>query len=145
MNLSKFAERLSELIFEHDLNATTLAERINCGNATIHRYLGGNKMPSVSMLIKLSNYFKCTTDFMLGIEDESYTAIFSECPPFKERLRSLCKHYNISVYRLQKLTNITESTVYDWLRGVRNPSVDSLVCIAEKLDCSVDFVLGRSN
>ena len=144
MNLSKFAERLSELIFEHNLTATSLASRIKCGNATIHRYLGGNKMPSVSMLVKLSNYFECTTDFILGMEEENYTTRFNECPPFKERLPILCKHYNISVYRLQKLTKISESTVYDWLSGARKPSVESLICIAEKLDCCVDFVLGRS-
>ena len=53
MNLSKFTERLSELMFEANLNGHTLPQLLGCGENTIYRYLQGSTEPTLDMLILL--------------------------------------------------------------------------------------------
>jgi transcriptional regulator with XRE-family HTH domain len=143
MNMSIFAERLSELLFEKELNAPALAKILGCGQNTINRYLSGNNTPSVNMLLRLADYFQCSSDFLLGLEAENYAHSFNPCPPFRERLPFLCRRFGRTKYALQKGTGIPESAIYNWQRGDSTPSLDNVVKIAEFFDCTVDFVLGR--
>ncbi len=66
-----------------------------------------------------------------------------QCPPFKERFAFLLKHFKITKYRLQKLSGVPESAVYNWQNGTFEPKIDNVIRIANALDCSVDFVIGR--
>jgi SpoVK/Ycf46/Vps4 family AAA+-type ATPase len=102
MNLSIFAERLSELMFEQQLNAPKLAAQVDCTPATINRYVAAKKMPAVQMVIRLSDVFGCTTDFLLGLENESYTHIFRKCPTFQQRLPKLCEEFHVTKAELQE-------------------------------------------
>ncbi|MDE7264873.1 MAG: helix-turn-helix domain-containing protein [Clostridia bacterium] len=145
MNLSVFAERLSELIFERGLSATGFAKILGCGDATIVRYLGGNKMPSVDMLVRMADYFNCTTDFLMGTESEIYGKTFKPRPPFKEQLKFLCGKYGKTKYALQKATGISETAILNWQRGKTEPTVESIIKMAEFFGCSLDYTLGRES
>lgn len=145
MNLSNFSERLSELLFERQLNSTSFARIVGCDRNTIISYLNGTKKPSLLALLRMADFFEVTTDFLLGIESESYARTFLPCPPFSERLPYLCSYFGKSRYWLCKTTHLAESAVDYWIKGVTLPSVESLVRIAEAFGCSVEFVLGRSD
>lgn len=145
MILSNFAERLSELIFENNLTTTTFAEQLGCERSTINQYLNERKMPALDMVIKMADFFKCTTDFLLGLEEENYSNTFAVAPPFKERLRFLCEFYNVKKSELIEKAAVPESGFYYWLKGTRNPTIESVERIANALGCSIDFALGRSN
>lgn len=145
MNLSNFAERLSELIFDAETKPTKLSKELGFGNATISHYLSQLYLPTVENVIKLADYFNCTTDYLLGITEENYAHAFRPCPPFGERIIFLCKHFNTSRYSLQKKTGISETAMRYWVKGKTNPSIVNIVRIAKELNCSVDFVLGREN
>ncbi len=144
MKLSIFAERLSELMFEAGLNGHTLHKKLDCGYNTIYRYLQGTHEPTVEMLVTLADFFVCSTDFLLGLENENYSRDFEKCPPFDTRFSELLTQCGISQYRLEKLTGISHSTMVYWKNGTKRPTVDSVIRIAEKLNVTVDFVLGRS-
>ena len=143
MDLSNFAERLSELLFEHEMNASQLSEKLGCGNATISHYLTGRYCPTLEMTVRMADYFNCSTDYLLGIAEESYTNHFKTCPPFGERLVAVCKEFQISRYKLQQLTGIPESVMRYWVKGKTNPSIVNIVKIAEQLHCTVDYLIGR--
>ena len=144
MNLSKFQERLSELLFEKETNPPALAKELGCNRSTLNRYLFGSRMPSVEFVIRLADNFNCTTDFILGLEDENRAQEFLPVPPFKNRFPVVLEHFGVTRYRLAKDAEISESCIYTWQRSGKFPSLDSVVKIAEYLDCSVDFLLGRS-
>ena len=139
-----FAERLSELMDEANLTTSKLTANIGCGKNAINLYKKG-ELPSLSILLRLADYFQCTTDFLLGLTDESTAKTFLPVPPFSERLPFLLQHFGISAYKLQKMTGIAEKTISDWKKGVNGPALDSVIRIAEKLECSVEFVIGRTN
>ena len=145
MNLSNFAESLSELILQAGLTPGAFAKQIGCGKGTISRYLNAQKMPAVSLLIRMADFFNCSTDYLLGRESEIYPRVFKPTLPFQERLPSLLEELKINKYQLQKKTGIAESAIYDWQRGATAPRVDNLIKIADTFDCSVDFILGRSD
>ncbi len=144
MNLSIFAERLSELMFEAELNASQLAEKIGYSHNTFYRYLRGCYLPTLEIIIALADFFHCSTDYLLGLEHENYTQNYKKCPPFSERFPNLLKECNISQYRLEKLTNISHSNMGYWKNGKQQPSVESIISIANVLGKTVDFVLGRN-
>jgi len=143
MNLSNFVERLSELMGYENLTSTELGKRLGCGNATISHYLSGRYLPTVEMTVKLADYFKCSTDYLLGLTEENYESDFKPCPPFGTRLLEVCNYYEITRAELRRRTGISESVMRYWVRGKTNPTIVNVVRIAEKLNCSVDFVLGR--
>ena len=139
---SNFVERLKEMMEYANLNGLALSKILGCGHSTISRYLGGTN-PSVEMLAKIADYFQCSTDFLLGLADDFVAEIYLPVPPFSERLPCLLNYYKITAYRLQKLTGIAESAMDFWKKGIRTPTLYSVIRIAYALDCSVDFVLGR--
>ncbi len=143
LNLSIFAERLDSLLFDAKLNPPAFAKILGCGRATINRYLSGTKMPTVEMTVRMADYFQVSTDFLLGLEEENHAKFFCPYIPFRERLPQLCKKFNITKYQLQKKTKIPESAIYNWQAGRTNPTIESVVRIAEALQCTVDCVLGR--
>lgn len=143
LNLSVFAERLDSLLFDAKLNPPAFAKIIGCGRVTINRYLKGMKMPTVKMTVRIADYFQVSADFLLGLEEENYTSTFRPYIPFRERLPQLCEKFNITKYQLQKKTGIPESAIYNWQAGRTKPTIESLVRIAESLQCSVDCILGR--
>ena len=92
---------------------------------------------------KIANYFDCSTDFLIGLENETYQTNFKQCPPFYQRFNFILKHFKISRYKLGQLTNISESALYFYAKGQREPSLQNLILICEKLNCTLDFLLGR--
>ena len=145
MNLSIFAESLSELITETKLIPSHFADQIGCGKGTISRYLNGTKMPSVELLLKLADYFQCSTDYLLGLETERYPRVFKTPLPFQQRLPILCKELHTTKAEMKRKCEFAESAIYFWQSGERKPSVESIYKIAKAYGCSVDFVLGRSD
>ena len=144
MNLGLFSERLSELIFESNKTARDVAREIGIGKTTIYEYLSGTKMPSLPNLIKLADYFYCSTDYLLGLEAEQYEKTFQVCKPFPEQFKEMLAHFGITRYKLEQMTEIAESALYYWAKGEKTPTVEKLILICKKLDCRLDFFIGRS-
>ena len=143
MNLSLFGERLSELIAENNLSVKDVVSGSNVSKTAIYSYLKGIKMPTLYNLIKLADFFKCSTDYIVGIEDQSYTQIFNPTTKFSTSFEKALTRLKISRYKLEKLTGISESTLYYWAKGITSPSVENLITVSEALDCSLDFLIGR--
>ncbi len=143
MNLSNFSERLSELMFDENLKTRSFCNTIGCSHSTLERYLAGTSYPTVENAVKLADYFHCSVDFILGLETENKSNNFLPCPPFGKRLLALCKEFNVTRAQLRKKTDIPESVMRYWVKGITNPSIINVLKIAEYFDRSVDYILGR--
>lgn len=141
--MSKFSERLAELISERDLNEKAFAENSGVCASCVSFYLQEKSMPTVESLVKIADYCNCSTDFLLGREEENKSDKFKVCPPFCEQILFLKKHFNCSAYQIYHNTDIAKSCYYDWLSGSRQPNLDNIIRLAEHFDCSIDFILGR--
>lgn len=68
ISLSKFHERLNELKNACGETQVKIAEGLKITPQALSYYLKGRE-PNYDLLIKLAQYFNCTTDYLLGLSD----------------------------------------------------------------------------
>lgn len=56
---------LFNLISERDLNPRKVALDLNISEGTLSEWKSGKRLPNVSTLIKVADYFGCSIDFLL--------------------------------------------------------------------------------
>ena len=145
INIEKFSERLEELIREKGMDNKTFAREVGVPESCISYFINSLRMPTITTLVKISDYFNCSADYVLGITENTNSS-FKVCPPFSERLQYLIEFYKYpSPKSFRKDLNLSKSRFNEWLKGTRVPSLDNIIKISEGLECSVDFVLGREN
>ncbi len=66
--MDKFPERLKDLRIDNNLTQTQLSKETGLSQACIAKLEKGSRTPSVDTLIALAKFFKCTTDYLLGLE-----------------------------------------------------------------------------
>lgn len=140
--MSKFSERLEDLMNDNNLNKKMLAEKVGINATCISHYILDKRIPTVESLIKLADYFKCSTDFLLGREEENDNLTFKKCPPFSERIIFLKKELGYLAKDFYNNDEIAKSTYYNWLNG-KQPTLENIIRLAELLDKRVDYILGR--
>ncbi len=65
-----FAERLQDLIRENGLNIQKLSDLTGIPRTSISNWLNGRRTVQIEPLVTLALYFKVSTDYLLGIENE---------------------------------------------------------------------------
>lgn len=65
-----FSQKLKSLRTAQRLSQRELADRVGVGKSQISYYENGERFPSVDVLIKLSDVFRVTTDYLLDISRE---------------------------------------------------------------------------
>jgi len=144
-NLSIFAERLKEYMDEHGLTATALASKINFSRATVSGLLHGAHNPSTEIIIALVEYFYCSADYLLGLDDYPRLTEFNTVQPFGDCLKKCLNNAKKTEYRLQRDLKISSSLTYRWLQNISLPKIDTLIRLKNYFGCSVDYLLGREN
>ena len=143
--MSKFGERLDELAFERNLTNKMLAEKLNISPACVTQYMQGKFEPTYEHLIAVADFFQCSTDYLLGCEDEYKPITFKPCPPFSERLAFLKAKYKCSAYQIYTGHGISKSSYYGWINDKRKPSTENLLNLAKFFSCRIDYILGRED
>lgn len=64
---------------------------------------------------------------------------------FSERLSQILQEKGIRASLLAKETGISQGLISEYKNGIKLPTAQNLVKIADRLDCSVDWLLGRTS
>ena len=75
--MSKFPTRLKELREEKGLLSKDFAKTMSVEPATITNWEKGNRFPKDDVLIKIADYFDCSTDYLLGRTDDKLSKVYS--------------------------------------------------------------------
>lgn len=67
-----FGQRLLNLLQKQGITQKDLAERINTTEATLSRYVSGNREPKADMLANIATALHTTSDYLLGIEKDGF-------------------------------------------------------------------------
>lgn len=140
--LAKFAERLNELIYEEKLTARQLAEKLKIPEATVSYWVNGKQMVSLKYALVLADFFKCSLDYLIGRSDDASNSASHPLIPFNIRLRQVLSENGESRYSLNKNTKFKDGYFSNWDKGAM-PQMLTLVELADILDCSVDYLVGR--
>ncbi|MCS6110987.1 helix-turn-helix transcriptional regulator [Clostridium botulinum] len=64
---------------------------------------------------------------------------------FPERLKELRESKDLLSKDFAKIMNVEPATITNWEKGNRFPKDDVLIKIADYFDCSIDYLLGRTD
>lgn len=64
---------------------------------------------------------------------------------FKDRLKELRQDKHIGQKALAKILNISHGAISFWENGQREPTMSSLIVLADYFDVSIDYLVGRKN
>ncbi|MEG2116095.1 MAG: helix-turn-helix transcriptional regulator [Clostridia bacterium] len=144
-NLSNFTERLRELMQERGLNNSSLEKVSGCPNTTISAWLTKNAFPKPRSLIRLSDYFDCSIDYLLGLTDAPERSRSENPTTFANRITQLTKDKNITFYRVYTDCKIPNNYFSRWLHKNLIPEITTLTVIADYFGCSIEYLLGISD
>lgn len=68
----EFGKRLYNLLQKQGMTQKELAERINTTEATLSRYVSGDREPKADVLSNIATALHTTSDYLLGIESEDF-------------------------------------------------------------------------
>lgn len=141
--LSKFAENLFLLMQEHNINAPALGKALKTDRTNITRYLRAERLPLYDGFVVMLEYFNVSADVLLGRKDFCNIEKFNPVQPFGTTLQRVLKETKTSQYRIQKDLGFSGSTTYAWLTNKSLPTIETMDKLADYLDVSVDYLLGR--
>lgn len=64
-----FANRLNKELTKNEINQEEFADKINISTGALSNYRNGKNIPTVDIVVKMANEFKCSTDYLLGLTD----------------------------------------------------------------------------
>ena len=70
-----FGEIIKKMRTAHSLNQVQLAGKLGVSKQTISNWENNNILPSIEMLIKISQFFSVKTDYLLGLDDRNYIEV----------------------------------------------------------------------
>ncbi|MGN0781724.1 MAG: helix-turn-helix domain-containing protein [Christensenellales bacterium] len=145
--IRSFSERFNELIIYAETTPKKMSADLNHNIHDIYHWKSGTArfMPSLKNIIMLADYFNCSIEFLLGIDDENKLPHpKKQLPDFGAHFKKVLKEKGSNLYRLSLLAGCKNtSPYYDWINGKSTPRIDSLYKISKVLDCSIDYLLGR--
>ena len=88
-------KRLRELRQFSNLTQREVAEKLSTTQTTIGKYERGELQPSIETLIKLSELFECSIDYLLGREDDfgNITLATSSAPALSQEENNLLEDF----------------------------------------------------
>lgn len=143
--MSKLSENLTELMQEDGYNQSSIANVLKTPRAKISLYQSGKSSPNFKFFVAFLELFNCSADFLIGRSEEPQREkVYKPVPPFGAHLNKLFSESKLKKSALIESKNISWNTLHNWLTGNALPNIGSLEKLADFFDCSVDFVIGRT-
>lgn len=140
--MGTFSERIKELMNEHGYNTITLGHAVGVYANNVSTWINNNSDVKLSILIKLSNLFGVSIEFLAGRIEIDEIKIKDTNINFYDRLSEILEEKSITKYNLNKHVLNSKSTIYQWKKG-SEPRLSSLIAIADYLDVTIDYLVGR--
>lgn len=150
MSLKNFSDRLKELMEIEGVSKRALATKAGVQRKSILNWVNGINYPRYDALIKLADFFKVKTDYLLHLECSDANEIGKICcslenvpAQFREKLKYYMSEEKITKYALAKKLNIGQTTLERWLSEGAMPETATLIKLSAITGETLDFLLGR--
>jgi transcriptional regulator with XRE-family HTH domain/ribosomal protein S18 acetylase RimI-like enzyme len=151
--------RIRELRLDKKMSTEELAVKLKITARTIQRYENGIIAPPPDKLIKLSEIFGCSVDYLLCISDVKFYNGVSEAKEgitpytidndtkktFVERLKDRIVQGEITKDVLANSLKIEKTELNKYIFGNKFPDIIMLKKIASSLNTTIDFLVGLSD
>lgn len=135
-----FSKLLKKLRRSRGLTQDQLAAIIGVERSSVGKYESTNTIPSIDVLNAIADHFEVSIDYLLGRNDDTIhinDKIY--------RIRNARVSKNLTQQELAKLLGVSRSTIAMWETNASQPNNEMLVGLADYLEVSVDYLLGRTD
>lgn len=137
------SENLSYLMQIKEINNLALGNMMGIASSSIGEWLSQEFLPSFKNLIRLTEIFHTSIDYLFGMADQQY--FFHEYDiNFYDTIIAILKKNKITKKKLAAKCGFTPSQFDKWKRGSM-PRTDILLNIAIYLDLPVEYIIGRTD
>lgn len=150
MQVADFSERLNDLIKFEGLTSYKLKQATGIPLKSIHNWIKGIYYPSPKYLFILADYFKVSTDYVLGLDNREEEEGSRNDVSMQDSQKILIVHLNeylaekkISKKQLSKKLGTGQGALSRWFKIGSMPETAMLIKIAMLLDKPLDELLGR--
>lgn len=70
LDFTTFRQRFQSLLNSHGFTIGRLSDELNISAPTLSRYLAGLRSPDLAYVIKISEYFNVSIDWLLGLDHD---------------------------------------------------------------------------
>ena len=95
MNIGK---RIRYLRILNNLTSKELSKALNISESSISLYENGKRKPTIDIIVKIADYFKVSTDFLLCVAESSHMETFQSETDFSNVLESVITFLNNQNY-----------------------------------------------
>lgn len=117
-------DRVKELRIRRNLTQKQLADDLNLSQSTIGMIESGKRDASNELLIKIANYFNCSTDYLLNIKDnksaenkeQELITKYEDMPDFKnaeDAIKFILEQPMLMAYGGYDLKNMEEDEILE--------------------------------
>ena len=140
----QFVDNLKELMIENNIDTKTLSNKTGIKLSTLYFYFEYKTLPDIKNAIKLSEFFNCSIDYLLGLTDtiDVNNEHFSD--KFIENYNYLLKSKNTTNYKVCNDLKLNRNSIYNWRKG-QIPKTVNLIEIAKYFEVSIDFLVGNKS
>ena len=140
-----FQQRLLDLVIESQISRTKLPSLMGVSQDIMVRALNAGLIPSTKSLIKITDFFSVSIEYLLGFTDQD-TFEKSELPStFFERVNKLKTDKNVSYYEIAKKLGFAKSLFFAWEKYNYVPSLEITYLLSRYFNVSMDYLLGRTD
>lgn len=108
-----FGERLKYLRTEKGLTQSELGKELGISRGAISYYEAGDRMPDINVLYDVAKYFNVSSDYLIGLSDNSTTDI---------TIKEISNRIGLSDKAIENMEKLNKSTMRDnkhsYLRGI---------------------------
>lgn len=158
-NENTIGARIKKRRKELNLTQTQIKQLTGISSGNLSDIENGNKLPSASAIIQLSDVLNCTTDWILkGDSHESeilYTENVQENNDFTKshydmqllyaRIKDIADKMKLSGNDLGILLGLKKSPLTDWKNGKSCPTLEQLIKMCDIFAVSSDYLLFGAN
>ena len=136
---------IKKFLDESGMKSYRLAEFSGCNKTAVNSWLYQRQTPSTSALIRLADYMNYSLDYMLGRSRQKFFIRSGNAEKFGRRFFELPLPDGVTYYKLAQTIGIGTSAMSKWKDLKRLPDIEILMRLADFFDCSVDYLVGRTN
>lgn len=86
-------QRIRELRQLRGISQVDLAKKLGVTKQSVSNWENDNILPSIDMLVKLSDYFGVSTDYLLGVEKSEILDVTGLPPEFITHIRQIIEDF----------------------------------------------------
>ena len=144
-NYKEIGQRIGNIMKDKGITKLMFGIKIRISEDIINRYLHGNIMPKINVLVKMSDALECSIDEICGrkINDERKFQEVIKTKRYGTNLRRILDFRGITVKELEEATSVTSVTIERFMNGKNNLRLINIARIADALQISIDKLIGR--